>query len=361
MGVEWPPMCSDLLESIRKPDWCGRVLIIKPSSLGDIVHALPVLAALRRACPKTKIDWMVRTELAGLFECVEGVDNVVLFDRRTMGRWYAPRAWRETSDFLRRLRKGRYDLVIDLQGLLRSGLFSWLSGCRVRIGLQEAREGARLFYTHTAPMPTSAYILDIYDALLKMLGFSIEPLCFPLHSRQQDREAVAALLRTDGAANRPYAILAVGSAHPRKCWPAERFAQVAAFLHRQAGLAVVLSGSAGERPLAEQIKDAAGVPASVLAGRTSIPQLTALLEGAAVVIGNDTGPTHLAAALNVPTVMIFGPTNPARLFPRTGPHALAAVNPWGRGRATDNPLPQYRIDRIPVDEVLQVVKRLLTK
>ncbi|HOQ05743.1 MAG TPA: lipopolysaccharide heptosyltransferase I [Anaerohalosphaeraceae bacterium] len=354
-------MCADLLQFIRQPDWNKRVLILKPSSMGDIVHALPVLAALRRARPKAHISWVVRTELAGLFECVSGVDELILFDRRTMGRWWTAAGVRETAAFLRRLRQGRYDLVLDLQGLLRSGLFAWLSGCRVRLGLQEAREGARLFYTHTAPMPESAHIFDAYDALLKMLGMSIEPLEFGLRVGEQARQDADALLKAEGLAGRRYAVLAAGSAHGRKCWPAERFARVAACLHREAGLAAVLVGTAGERALAERIQQASGVPAAVLVGRTSIPQLAALLERAAIVIGNDTGPTHLAAALNVPTVMMFGPTNPARLFPRSGLCAIAAVNPWGRGRSIDNPQPEYRIENITVEQVLRAVQSLLKR
>lgn len=352
-------MGRDDWESIRHSDWNGRVLIIKPSSMGDIVHALPVLAALRRGRPRAHLSWMVRTELAGLFECIAGADELILFDRRTMGRWWTTAGVRETAVFVRRLRAGRYDLVLDLQGLLRSGLFGWLSGCRVRLGLQEAREGARLFYTHTAPMPESAHIFDVYDTLLKMIGVSMEPIEFGVQVRGPARQEAAALLEAEGLADGRYAVLAAGSAHGRKCWPAERFARAAACLHREVGLAVVLVGSAGERPLAERIRQAAGVPAAVLAGRTSIPQLAALLERAAIVIGNDTGPTHLAAAMNVPTVMIFGPTNPARLFPRGGLCAVAAVNPWGRGRSIDNPQPEYRIENIPVEQVLQAVQSLL--
>lgn len=354
-------MGKDFLEHFRQPDWNGRVLIIKPSSLGDIVHALPVLAALRRAYPKAHISWMVRTELAGLFDCVAGVDERVLFDRKTMGRWPTAAAIRETTSFIRRLREGRYDVVIDLQGLLRSGLFAWLSGCRVRIGLQEAREGARLFYTHQIPKPNSAHIFDVYEVLLKQLGVPMEPVEFGLFLSEQVRQDADALLQAENLADRPYAVLAAGSAHLRKCWPAGRFAQTAAYLHQQAGWPVVLVGSAGERSLAEQIKEASGVPAAVLAGRTNLPQLAALLKRAAVVIGNDTGPTHLAAALNVPTVLIFGPTNPARLFPRIGRHAIAAVNPWGRGQAIDNPEPMYRIENVTVEAVLQAVQKVLQK
>lgn len=352
--TEWP-------DFIKQPDKSGRVLIIKPSSLGDIVHALPVLAAMRRAWPNVQIDWVVRTELAGLFECVEGVDHVVLFDRRTMGRWYTPAAWKETAVFIRRLRAGRYDLVLDLQGLLRSGLFGWLSGCRLRVGLQEAREGARLFYTHTAPSFDSIHILDIYQNLLKRVDVSLEPVEFGLCVDEKVQEETVAMRRAEGLSDQPYAVLAAGSSHSHKCWPAERFAQAAAFVHRQLGLAVVLAGSAGERPLAEQIRQMAGVPATVLAGRTNILQLAALLKQASIVIGNDTGPTHLAAALNVPTVMIFGPTNPARLYPRGLRAAVAAVHPWGRGRDIENPDPRYRIENVPLQEVLQAIQGLWQK
>jgi len=349
---------SGTINNLLTEDWTGRLLIIKPSSLGDIVHALPVLSALRRRCPKASLDWVVRTELAGLFECIEGVNRLLLFDRKTMGRWYQPAAYQALGAFLRQLRQGRYDLVLDLQGLLRSALFGVASGCRLRAGLKEAREGATLFYTHIAPTPSSAHILDLYQELLGLLGVPLEPVEYGLHSTPQARETVAALLVKEGLQPRRFAVLAVGSAHQRKCWPPERFAQVAAFLHRRAGLPVVIAGSAKEQAVGEQIRKAAEVPIALLTGRTTLPQLVALLEQAALVVGNDSGPTHIAAALNIPAVMIFGPTNPARLFPRQRSAAIAAVNPFGRGRSIDNPEPMYRMENISVEQVLEAINSL---
>ena len=325
------------------PEWTGRVLILKPSSLGDIVHALPVLSALRGACPRAHLSWLVRRELAPFLDCAAGLDEVILFDRKELGAWwYRPAAFGRLYTFLRTLRRGRYDLVLDLQGLLRTALFARTTGCRIRIGLQEAREGAVIFYTQTAAVPASPHIIDIYLEMAFRHFF--------LH---------ADLLEKEGIAPKQFAVLIPGAAHQRKCWPPDRFARAAAWLHKEAGLRVVTAGSPGERAVADQIRADAGVPAVNLSGRTSLPQLAALLGQAALVLSNDTGPAHIAAALEIPTVVIFGPTNPARLGPYQKPESIAALDPLERGRAIDSRNPKYRIENVPVDLVMEKLRAVL--
>jgi heptosyltransferase-1 len=350
---------SDPIQNMLHTDWAGRILILKPSSLGDIIHALPVLSALRRACPRAYITWMVRTELAALFECVGEVDEVLLFDRRTIGRWYTTAAVTELRALLRKLRQGRYDIVLDLQGLLRSALFARASGCPVRIGMAEAREGAGLFYTHTALAPASPHIIDYYQEVLKLIGAAMEPVRFGIEPRPQTRQSVSELLAKEGLVQRRFAVLIPGSAHARKCWPAERFAKIAEFLHQEAGLRIVAAGSQKEKTVVEKIAGLSKAPIVNFAGCTTLPQLAALFEQAALVIGNDTGPTHMAAAMDVPTVVIFGPTNPARLGPYQKPGAVAAVDPFGRGREIDNPEAKYRIENVTFEMVIEKAKSLL--
>lgn len=347
------------IQNMLTRDWAGRILILKPSSLGDIVHALPVLSGLRRACPRARITWMVRTELASLFECVRGLDEVLLFDRRTIGRWTRPAAFAELRALLRKLRRGRFDIVLDLQGLLRSALFARWTGCRIRIGLAEAREGAGFFYTHTASAPNSPHIIDYYQEVLQLLGVPAEPVNFGIEPSPQARQTARELLQKENIQSKQFAVLIPGSAHERKCWPADRFARIAEFLAREAQLRVVASGSQKEGAVVEKIAGMCQVPINDFAGKTSLPQLAGLLEQAAVVVGNDTGPAHLAAAMDVPTVVIFGPTNPARLGPYRKPDAVAAIDPFGRGRTIDNPNPEYRIENITVERVLKQIQFLL--
>ncbi len=343
------------------PDWTGRLLILKPSSLGDIVHALPVLSALRRACPQAHIAWMVRPELAGLLECVWGIDEILLFDRRTMGRWFTPAGISSLHAFIKKLRRGRYDLALDLQGLLRSALFARAAGCRVRIGLAEAREGAVFFYTHTAEAPSSPHIVDYYTEVLKQLGVPIEPICFGLRPTQAARADLHSLLQKEWSDPGQFAVLIPGSAHARKCWPPQRFAQLAESLHQQTGLRIVAAGSQKEAAAITQIAKMTNTPILNLAGRTTLPQLTALFEKATLVIGNDTGPSHIAAAMDIPTVVIFGPTNPARLGPYQKPDGVAAVEPFNRGRAIDSPDPRYTIENVSLEMVLEKTKALLPR
>jgi lipopolysaccharide heptosyltransferase I len=341
-------------------DWSGRVLILKPSSLGDIVHALPVLSALRRACPKARITWMVRNELAGLFDCVSGLDEVLLFDRRTLGRWYSGAAAGALRTLLRTLRQGRYDLVLDLQGLLRSALLARFSGCRIRIGLAEAREGAGFFYTHTAFAPDSPHIIDYYQEVLKIVGVDLEPVEFGIQPSLQARQAVSDLLRKDHLQPKQFAVLVPGSAHERKCWPADRFARVAEFLHQEAGLGVVAAGSQKEKAIISKIVHLSKTPIVDFAGRTTLSHLAALFEQALLVIGNDTGPTHMAAAMDVSSLVIFGPTNPARLGPYQKPDAVAAVDPFARGRTIDHRDPKYRIENVTLEMVLEKIGPILS-
>lgn len=347
------------IRNLLNMDWAGRILILKPSSLGDIVHALPVLSALRRACPRAHITWMVRTELAPLFECVRGLDEVLLFERRTIGRWTTPAAFAELRALLRKLRRGRYDIVLDLQGLLRSALFARWTGCRIRIGLAEAREGAGFFYTHTAFAPDSPHIIDYYQEVLKIVGVEMEPVDFGIGPSPQARQAASELLRNENIQSKQFAVLIPGSAHERKCWPADRFARIAEFLGREAKLRVVAAGSQKERAIVEKIAGMCQPPIVNFAGRTTLPQLAALLEQAAVVVGNDTGPAHLAAAMGVPTVVVFGPTNPVRLGPYRKPYSVAAVDSLERGRTIDNPELKYKIDNVALELVLDKIRPLL--
>ncbi len=340
-------------------DWRGRILILKPSSLGDIVHALPVLSALRRACPRSHIGWMVRTELAGILECVGGLDEVLLFNRQALGRWYSLPGAGELRTLIRKLRKGRYDIVLDLQGLLRSALLARASGCPIRIGMDQAREGAGLFYTHSVPAPASLHIIDYYKEILALFGVKMEPVRFEIQPPVSARQVVSELMDNEGLSGGRFAVLIPGSAHQKKCWPAERFAKVAEYLDQKAGLRIVAVGSQKETAVVEKLIGSTAVPIVNFAGRTTLPQLAALLEKAAVAIGNDTGPVHLAAAMDVPTILIFGPTNPARVEPYQRPDAIAALDPLDRGREADNPDPKYRIENVTLNAVIEKIRRLL--
>jgi heptosyltransferase I len=285
-----------------------RVLIIKPSAIGDVVHALPVLNLLRRKWPAAHTAWLVMPVAANLLEGHPQLDEVILFDRRQFSRaWRSPRAMLALLRFTRSLRD-RFDLVIDLQGLFRSGWLAGRTGAAARIGFANAREFAWAFYTRRFRIDTiEQHAIDRYLKLAAAVGCETEPVEFVFATTPEDR-AYAQTLAPNGA---PYAVLMPGTNWPTKRWPIERFAAMVAPLRARFGLQSLIAGGPGDIELAREIPGAID-----LTGKTTLRQLTALLERADLVIANDSGPMHIAAALGRPLVTAFGPTNPIR----TGPY-----------------------------------------
>ena len=284
-----------------------RVLIIKPSAIGDVVHTLPVWNLLRRHWPVAQFSWLVTPTCAGLLDGQPDL-NVLRFERGRLARaWRSPSAAGELGS-LRQLLRGQFDLVIDLQGLFRSGWLAWETRAPVRIGFATAREFAPLFYTHRVPIDTpEQHALARYLKLIAALGCPTAPVEFPFVVSEADRAHVASLIANDS----PYAVLLPGTNWPTKRWPVERFAELVGPLRERFGLTSVVAGGAGDVEIAKQVPGEINV-----AGQTTLPQLVALLQRASLVIANDSGPMHIAAALGRPLVTLFGPTNPVR----TGPY-----------------------------------------
>lgn len=303
----------------------SRILLIKPTALGDVVHTLPVLVKLRRRYPRAKIDWLVTPENAELVRFHPALNEVVLFDRRAYRR-NRLRAFAGTLAMLRALRRARYDLAIDLHGQLRSGSFAFASGAPVRIGYDRPRRatgatshgwaGAREFswlaYTHRMPIRTLAvHAIDRYLWLGELLGFDDSPPDQTLHLSPEAESAAAELLRPLG--ERPIAVLAPGTMWETKHWRPEGFGEIARRLSAR-GLAVLITGTAQDAPRAAIIQAAARA-ALDLCGRTSPAELAALLRHARIAITNDSGAMHLAVAAGTPVVTVFGPTDPVRVGP----------------------------------------------
>lgn len=332
-----------------------NILIIKPSALGDIVHAMPVLPMLRRVLPNARITWLVRKEFAPLLECTDGVDEILLFDRKLLGGWfYRPKAFAALRDFSRRLKQGRFDLVLDLQGLLRTALFARMTGCTTRLGMANAREFATLLYTHAvAPPKQSMHVLDAYFAMLKHLGIQEMLTDCPIEAPASAMDRIVETLKQSSVKDAPYLVLIPSSAHASKCWPAKRFAQVAEQMHQRFGLRAIAVGTAKDKQIIAEIQQHSQVPIADLCGQTSITDLIALLKKASVVISNDTGPGHIADALNTPTVIIFGHTNPQRVGSYQHPERVAAIDPNDRPATIESSNPAHLIKHVSVDMVME--------
>jgi heptosyltransferase-1 len=291
-----------------------RILIIKPSAIGDVVHALPVLALLRRRWPAAHVAWLVTPACAGLIDGHPQLDEVIRFDRKRFGHaWRNPAAAAALATFHRDLRRQDFDLVIDLQGLFRSGWLGFSTGAKVRVGTSTDREFGWAFHTHVAPVGgRDRHAVDRYLAVADFLGLGTGPVEFVFPTDDADRAAVAPLLPAG-----PFAVLVPGTNWPTKQWPAERLGEMVGPLRDRFGLASVVAGAAGS----------ATIPGAVdLAGRTTLRQLVAVLERASLVVAPDTGPMHIAAALGRPLVTVFGPTDPGRTGPYGRPDSVVRLD-----------------------------------
>lgn len=339
------------------PESFKNILIIKPSSLGDIVLALPALSALHKSFPEAKLSWLIRPEFAPLLKNHPYLTDIILFDRKFLGKaWFHPRAFASLMSLIRQLRRGSFDLVIDLQGLFRTACLAWLSGSQYRFGMTTARELAHIFYTHKVPRNQDCiHVVDYYLKVIQTAGASEIQARFVLPHDPAAADSANRLLESHDIKPNNYAVFIPGSAHKSKCWPGHNFASLAEKMVSQFGLSIIAVGTKPEKAIIEKIVSQASVQVTDFAGLTSLPELMALFKQARIVVSNDTGPGHIAAALGVPLVMIFGPSNPIRIFPYRRPETLAAVNPFGRGLKLQSSDPAHAIEDITVDDVYQKV------
>ena len=284
-----------------------RFLLVRLGALGDVVHAIPVAAALRRTFPDARIDWLVSPKYREFLELVRAVDHPVALEGSLLASIGA-------------LRRTKYDVAIDLQGLMKSAALARGSGAGRVIGFSPRflREPlARLFYTERHE-PAGAGMLEAGEAihvvranlsLLEPLGVPTAEPEFPI-ARPESAVARALAERAGGR----YVVLNPGAGWPNKRWPAPRFGDLARAVHARYGLRSVVVWGPGEEDLAHEVVAAAG-DAVELAPPTTIADLVAILGGAVLMVAGDTGPFHLAAALGTPVIGIYGPTRPDRNGP----------------------------------------------
>lgn len=280
------------------------VLIVRLGALGDVVHAMPVVSALRDAWPEARIGWLVREPYAGLVRLVDGVARIhVVRDAPDMAA-------------VREMRAAGYDVCLDLQGLLKSAAYARASGAHRVIGFSRemVREAtATLAYTETGGVP-GGHVIDRNLSLLARLG--ITPA-----ARPAVRLAVPAshVVRSSqvllGGADVPFALLNPGAGWPNKRWPAERFGQLADRLGTEHRLRSLVLWGPGEESLAAGVVRASETGAAVMAPQSGIGDILALARAARLVVAGDTGPLHLAAAVGTPLVGLYGPTPPERNGP----------------------------------------------
>lgn len=292
----------------------NRVCLIKPSSLGDVVHATPVLSALRERWPNAHIAWVVNHGLLGLIDGLPELDEVIAFNRAAMQP--SLRGVCQFARFLSRLGQRGFDVAIDLQGLFRSGLMTRATGAPIRVGCSDAREGATFFYTHRVPMPRGeTHAVDRLLHVASALGANIAAPRFQVATTPEDIQWARRLL---GGLRGPRVVINVGARWQTKRWPAAHFATVGRYAVERRRASLIAVGAPEDRPLVEALKLALEpIPILDLCGRTSLPNLAALAAACDLFLSNDTGPLHVAAAAGAPVVAVFTCTNPALTGPYT--------------------------------------------
>lgn len=363
-----------------------RILLIKPSAVGDVLHTIPVLAKLRERYPAARIDWMLTPHIAELVRHHPALSNVVLFAREQYGR--AMRDWSHSLGLARMvsdLHRAGYDLVIDLHGQFRSAFFTLATGAATRIGFDRprrrghrnarglpseafahawtgAREMSWVAYTHRIPVPTlDAHAVDRYLWLADLLDLPPGDPEFQVPIPAEAQAGAERILSRHGLLGKPLAVLAPGTLWETKHWPPDRFAAVARHLLGE-GWAVVLSGSGKDRTRCRQVADLC--PGVLdLSGQTRLTELAALVSRAGVCVTNDSGPMHMAAALGAPLVSVFGPTDPLWIGPYRRPDAVvrAAVpcSPCYLRKLRDCPHAHACMQQVTPKDVIDRIERTL--
>jgi heptosyltransferase-1 len=282
-----------------------RILVVRLGSLGDLVHTLPAVSAIRHAHPQAEIDWLVEPPHREFLDLIPVVSNVVVLAGRSIG------GWRRTASALR---ARRYDAAIDFQGLVKSGVLARASGARRVLGFDRdalRERAAAIFYKERIRVGEGRHVIDKNLALASAVGAATDVVEFPIRdvaSPALDR------VRAGAGAGEGYALLNCGAAWPNKRWPPDRFGALAAWLRDARGLASVVLWGPGERDIADAVVRASA-GAATAAPETTLTDLVALARAARLVVSGDTGPTHIAEAVGAPLVALFGPTDPRRNGP----------------------------------------------
>ena len=298
-----------------------RYLIIKPSSLGDVIHAFPAVSLLAQYRPNAKIDWVVVPAFEPIVRMHPNVDRVIPFPRKELGKIKTfPGA---ALKFARMIRKERYTAVIDLQGLLRSGLITWLARTRIVIGPQKPKEKiTRWFYDKKIDSgnETLHAVRKNYRLMAEFLG--IDPEGKPETEFMKNKEEASKIAELLKDLPHPVIAIAPGARWPSKCWPVSYFADTAELLKKYVpGCSFLILGTGDEADMAKELVQKIRVPCLDLTGKTSVAGLLEAIRASDVLFCNDSGPMHIAAALTVPVVCMFAPTDPEK----TGPFSEKAV------------------------------------
>jgi lipopolysaccharide heptosyltransferase I len=301
------------------------VLIIKPSALGDVVTALPVLRGLKRTFPKCSVSWLVNDNCADMISHDSDIDEIILFKRKAMGKaWRSFSAAKMTLSFLWMLRKSHFDWVIDLQGLLRSGIFARATGASVRAGFSTAREGAAWFYNRRIS-PEAAHTVDRNIELARSLGLDARSEDMTLQIAPEGKLFAKQFLADNNLQAGKFLVCIPPTRWETKLYPSRHWRRVILAMTKQT--TVVLMGGPDDRDLCQEAIGDAGPAAINLAGQTGVKEFVAMISASSGVICCDSAAALIAPAVGVDSVVMIGPTQAER------------TGPYRRGRAIVSDVP----------------------
>lgn len=301
----------------------NNILIVKLSAIGDVIHALPVAHALKECYPKSRITWIVEKPAYDLLTNNPDIDEIIIFDKpkfKSLSGFIS-----HAPDLISRLRKAEFDLAIDLQGLFKSGMISFLSGAKTRLVYENTREGSQLFSKRIIGAHSKGHVVDRYLDVARSLGCQVDETAFNIvisPDQQVLTRRIAAQAGFD--MNFSYVVLALGANWPNKIWPFEHFAKLSDLLYNNNIIPVIIGGP-GEQIIAQKIVAMSKIPPIDLTGKTTLKQLAYVIQQAAVFVGGDTGPMHLSVAVGTPTVALMGPTDIVRNGPYGQEHIPIVV------------------------------------
>ena len=337
------------MPEVAPPASLDRVLVVMLAAVGDAVHVLPVLNALKRARPSSRVTWVLQPGLVPFVTGHEAVDELIAFERA--------RGWRGFADVRRRLRGRTFDAVLLMQPYLKAGLVASFARSPYKLGFDRARarDASWLFTNRSLPPRPVQHMQDQYLEFLDALAVPRGPLEWRLGPWERERAWQRELL---ARFDRPIASIVVGTSKPEKDWPAERWAEVADRLWAEHGLQPVLVGGRSPRELeAERMIMARARHAPHSALGSGLRPLVSILDGSALVLSPDTGPLHVAVALGRPSIALMGYTNPKRVGPYRRFHDLL-IDRFG-DPGEDYPASARhrtgRMERITVDDVMEKV------
>ncbi len=335
-----------------------NILIIKPSSIGDIIHTLPFLKAIRKSYPASKISWLINSGLDDLIASNPYLNEVILFERK---RWSGfggiISKLKELTKFIKEIKSRRFDAVIDLQGLFRSGIISYFSGAEYRIGFGNARELSPFFYNHKITPPSKEmHAVDRYLLIAEELGADIiSEKDFTINVPKDEVKYVDSLIDKKG-----HLIIINPSARwQTKRWPIKRYAELADAIYSELKIQTVLIGSKEDEDRVTELSSITNSKPINLCGKTSLLQLAALLKRADLLITNDSGPMHISTAVGTPVVALFGPTRPKRTGPYGDGHIVIQKDIPCIGCLKKSCNDLRCMEAITINDVLSAVKRVL--